>query len=989
MFPFSPTPFLRLPTTVNDQTENKGDTDSDGLESSTTTLHSSLSPVTPPSSPEFEPFKGKPNPRASSSPIAIGSESDREEDEEEGGKQLQRQPNYSINCSSYLSLPSVTSMSSAYMTAAELEDNSPPGAIVTPTAQSPLNQILYPQWEDQIPAISVSPVICSKEDEEEEENEDEFASEGTVQRHLTLPPSRCQSVLSLASSTESIASTVVEELVHQSFPPPFFIDGMRQTYSPTPPPSALPEWAPTRQEVLQMRSYIADTSKGFPYLWHNTVHYIKEKIDTEQVCIGRYTIANGLLEVLAEAISCNIIPVLELIQDFLPEFRGKNVNQLFSFHALSKASRYGHTTGRHPASCPLLSLLHIAVRLNNADVVRVLIQDFDASPDLEDSNGLTAVHIAVMSAIRIISRSQQPSSEWSAATTIVSHLLSDGRGDPNKPTEDGLTPLAMAVRYLLFSETQLQSSPQLVRRQSDPIRQSISNPTPPSAFNLPHKLVSLLLHHGAIPGTSLHRMSFLRSTFTASLQSCTAEELVNRLIPFKEQGPKLHKLKVENFAVRDVRLCSRNTQSQLYALSGCQLVFQELRQHKVNLQCQPTRPQAAFPPDIGPSYLLLPVVQIKQQWTQSLKESESLEMPFPKSCEAYSFRKELETVDELEDLWKSSNLTDEIVYQSLIIMERCLGRDDLITLEMLVLAHNWLISAQQADRSNLLFMRFMESLVSYVEGIPTNHSAEGFFTLIELEHFISTVVFGSSMGDLLLSPLSPQTPTTDFSPIEQFPQEYVMFASCIVPALSSRVSHCPIHRTTGHLPFTDSLINNTIQNAMFLISSRVTSYGTRGSMVRWMMQTLARTCFKIFNSNGSNTTILHLAIDLANDTKLVAALLKFETTKSVVNEPRRNGAHFDLPIHNARTPDMVRLLVDYGAHIDAVDSAGRTLSTVRPSAWLRSPSLPDKLLGHVYLPPLTCLASRAVVSGQVPYQLMAIPSAIRTLIQLHNPTRTC
>ena len=944
----------------------------DELESSTSsTLHSSLSPVTPPSSPELIPPL-KP-PRASSSPVSLDSCLSDEEEDKSTTDQV------STNRSFY----SFQSTSSAYHSA--LEDSS---SSITPSLESSQRFLDLP-WNDQLPSISVSEEEAD-EIREEEEHDDEEA-DGIVQTHLTLPLSRCSSVLSPSTSSDSIASTIVNEH-HQQFPPSFFVDEVRQSNSPSPLPSALPEWAPTRQEVLQMRSYIADTSKAFPYLWQNTVHYIRDKLETGQVCIGHYTIANGLLEVLAEAICSNIIAVLQLlVEEFLPEFRGKSINQLFRFHALRRSSH--HLGESEKTSCPLSSLLHIAVRNNNDSFVRTLVLDLDACPDMEDSNGLTPLHLAVMNAIRISSKSQHSWSKWMAVSNIISCLLSEGKGDPNKPSKDGLTPLAMTVRHLLFSETQPQLSPPLFKRHSDGFLQSTSPHTAlSSSTDLPRKLVDLLLSHGAIPGASLHRMSFIRSTFTASLQSCTAEELVNRLVPTLDDK-ECHKLKPkigENFAVRDVRRCSRKTQSQVYALSGCQLVFQELRQHKLVHQTQPTQQQTCFPPDIGPSYLLLPVVQIKEHWKQSLHEREALGLPSPTTCEAYSFRKELETVGELEEMWKSTNLTDEIVYQSLIIMDRCLGRDDLLTLEMLLLAHNWLISAQQADRSYLLFLRFLESLAPHIEGIPPGHSAEGFFKLIELEHFLSTVAFNTNMGELLLSPLSPLSPqeaAASFNPIEQFPQEYIMFVSAIVPALSSRVSQCPAHQSAGYLPLIDSLISTTIQNAMYLISSRVATHGARGSMVRWMIKTLVRSSCKVFNSDGSSTTILHIAIDLSTDTRLVTALLEYETTKFLVNELRRQHRRFDLPIHMARHPDMIRLLLDHGAHLDAVDSEGRTASEICPSAWKSSPKLPNNLLQQVHLPRLVCLASKAVVRGRVPYQLMSMSSEIKNLIKLHNHTR--
>ena len=1004
MFPFSPTPSPPIPLFLHPGAGNADRTESPAVEAAeaaaeenslgdappdysewsdslTTSLRSSLSPVTPSSSPEMPDTH---SPTTCRSPETL--------QREDGG--LEEQPSESsLNYCSFLSLQSCMSTSSAYLSACEEQPStcsSPPTTSSTPlhSSSSGAPQFPYPLWSNQPTPILISLMDCSTSDDdvEWEGKEKEEDTESFQQAHLTLPSSRCSSILSPAPSLESVASTVVDEVQHLSFPPPYFVNPVSVDSSPSPPPSAQPEWTPTKQEVLQMRSYVAGTSRWSPHMWHNTVHFIREKLEEERCCIGRHTITNGLLEVLAEAICSNLISALLLVEELLPDFRGRGVNQLFTFHPLHSSVSHCLPVEleRDSTSCPAETLLHIAVHQNRPNFVRVLVQDLEASPDEEDSIGLTPLHIAVLNAVRFGSRSSQ---EWSTVITIISCLLGEGRADVNKPTEDGLTPLAMAVRHLLFSDIQPQLSLQFHRKQSDSFLQSLSTQASPSANEAPRKLIELLLSHGATPDASLHRMSFMRSTFTASLQSCTAEELINRLIPTvvgKEERPKPSLQQQSGhfegkFAIRDARRCSKSTQSRLFALSGCQLVFQELQQHRLTLHSLPPKSKSSSSLDIGSSYLLLPVVQIKHHWTLSLQERES-STSLSRPCEAYCFRRELETVEDLEELWKSSNLTEEIVYQSLIIMEQCLGPDDFITLEMVLLTHNWLISALKSENANLLFLHFLESLVCRVENMPSIRTAEGFFQLLELEHFIGTVVAETDIGDTLLFRHS-----VSCNSIEQSPQEYVKFASCIIPVLSTQVSQCPSHLSTGQLLSVDRLISTTLQNAMSLVASRVSTYGARGSLVRWMVKNLIKTCSKVFYSDGSCTTILHVAIEMKDDSRLIAALLELGA-KAVLNEQRKRGFQFDLPIHTAKAKDTVRLLIEQGAHLDAVDSEGRTASELCPFVWGGSSCVfPDKVLQSSRLPPLVCLASRAVVREHVPYTHLDLPIAVRRLIQLHSP----
>ena len=82
----------------------------------------------------------------------------------------------------------------------------------------------------------------------------------------------------------------------------------------------------------------------------------------------------------------------------------------------------------------------------------------------------------------------------------------------------------------------------------------------------------------------------------------------------------------------------------------------------------------------------------------------------------------------------------------------------------------------------------------------------------------------------------------------------------------------------------------------------------------------------------------------------------------------------------AKRIHFISLLVNNGAHLDAVNSYGRTADqTYWLSPEIKAIVAPPKPL------PLTCLASRAVVAGGIPYNdLTCIPSHMKAFVALHD-----
>lgn len=87
----------------------------------------------------------------------------------------------------------------------------------------------------------------------------------------------------------------------------------------------------------------------------------------------------------------------------------------------------------------------------------------------------------------------------------------------------------------------------------------------------------------------------------------------------------------------------------------------------------------------------------------------------------------------------------------------------------------------------------------------------------------------------------------------------------------------------------------------------------------------------------------------------------------VINHPDKEG---ERPLHTiTKRKDIFKLLINHGAHIDAVNSEGKT-------------ALP---MGTFGVRSLYCTVANAIVSFSMPYQSIGLPSRVVHFIMLHDP----
>ena len=119
----------------------------------------------------------------------------------------------------------------------------------------------------------------------------------------------------------------------------------------------------------------------------------------------------------------------------------------------------------------------------------------------------------------------------------------------------------------------------------------------------------------------------------------------------------------------------------------------------------------------------------------------------------------------------------------------------------------------------------------------------------------------------------------------------------------------------------------------------------------------------------------------------------------LLNTPSALSGH--RPLHHLMKSDMplvdkkriAQLMVDKGAHIDAVDRNGKDATHAFFPLSLKSPVHVDInhihdlvcLITHEHPPPLCCLAAKSVISNDVDYHQMLLPPRLKQIISYHDP----
>ena len=375
-------------------------------------------------------------------------------------------------------------------------------------------------------------------------------------------------------------------------------------------------------------------------------------------------------------------------------------------------------------------------------------------------------------------------------------------------------------------------------------------------------------------------------------------------------------------------------------------------------------------------------VMLLNLWNRALTLRTSNTLGVLQNCspiEAYGNRAEIKTHEDFRVLQSS---VSEIHYQALIMRERIMGYGDFSLIQQLSRYATELLHLNRLREAELLWIRLMDMLSYFISSKPTEYSAHFFthsfvrawtaliekfvvaFEEVDLKNmyqpnfkpFVEFVLKGLEFLELPVSDCPKPTPL-------QF-VIYALTLFCMWLRLERQL-HGDLDKAETYNNDCESLGHKFVAGYMFLE-----------------------------NSGDANLTLLHLALDsssLQNSviqtgiSWLIPALLRWGSD-AVVDVPNLNGMRpLHLAISNTDSSEVLTHLLDYGAHLDAVNAAGKSVFDIYRARRMRLSNPRTAHLGEVlYASPLSlaCHACRVVVAEGLPYE--AMPPHVKDFIRLHD-----
>ena len=365
-------------------------------------------------------------------------------------------------------------------------------------------------------------------------------------------------------------------------------------------------------------------------------------------------------------------------------------------------------------------------------------------------------------------------------------------------------------------------------------------------------------------------------------------------------------------------------------------------------------------------------------WARALTIREENKLVF--NClppnEAYGNREEIKTVGDLEQLSVASSSLYEAYYQSLIIRERCMGYGDQKLLRYLYQRGRVFMNRHKYDDAERLLIRATEMVLHVLKtkkiygkalffsgarqdvlqvGSYIEHSYEWVQRLLKEDYVPDFVRYLKLVIELLAVLMEPDQNQNVVDDRALLCAIFSLFATWLQTSEAVDVDGTPLGS----------------------VDCEEIGY----SFVTRHLHTL------------SDSSLLHLALSeyyhlkrqtiypsLKDISRLTASLLRWGAHK-VVNEPTPEGErplHLAAHLANSEGQSPIPVLLQYGAHLDAVGTDGRAAQDLCTSEELKALLFPSVPL------PLSCQASRFLVSNSTPYRTMDLPPHIKQFIELHD-----
>lgn len=570
------------------------------------------------------------------------------------------------------------------------------------------------------------------------------------------------------------------------------------------------------------------------------------------------------------------------------------------------------------------SALFAASVNGHLNVVKYLTKH-GASPNLQECCGATAIHAALL---------------YNRSIKIIDHLIRHG-ADINIADMLGQTPLMLAARK---GDHMLSTLKYLLKKGA------YMNYMDVNGYSA--------LHHAAHHGNSRIAEELLFSgadpMFKEAPISCKTEEGQNYtpcplyLAAANGSGPSgdvvRHLLKHDK--------CTPACEADAYLLLG-------------SSHCETSR-----------RWLSL---HVEGLWSRALvicEENKLLHRYLPPIAD-YGNRIEVKCVAELQELSTATLSLYEAYYQSLIIRERCMGYADLKLIRLLThRGHVFLNQKKYRDAENVLFRA--TTMVLY--RLNTRKSLDKALFFYDLQHELPRVnQYVDLSYEWIVKMLKAKHPPSF--------HRYVELGLALLDSTTKAESS---HRTDPRevLCGVLSLFATWLQQdgIISLDGDTVTSNECEELGQKFVSQ-------HILTLPG--LTLLHFVLSeefhhkrqtsyhSIKDISLLLSIILYWGANKVINKPTSGGErplHLAVYLANNEGQLLVPVLLNHGAHLDAVNKDGKTPKD------LCDPELESVLFPTVPLP-LVCQACHLIVAEDIPYDNLDLPPHIKHLISVHDSSK--
>ena len=345
----------------------------------------------------------------------------------------------------------------------------------------------------------------------------------------------------------------------------------------------------------------------------------------------------------------------------------------------------------------------------------------------------------------------------------------------------------------------------------------------------------------------------------------------------------------------------------------------------------------------------------EMEFSLKIREEKHLSVVYAEPRKEFGYCQEVKTRQELRELWNTPEIQKNLLYQWLLVVERCIGMLENEMTNTCYLVSCSFIEMGFCHKSELLLTLMFEiELASSERGLP---SLQVSYPEHTYEHLINVQKIVTDSCVQMIT-------TTGYQP--KLFDRYINFGERILGLISRMNAAQNFTRISS-----EQIALLTLEYfSLWVDSIAVMTDCKQRAEAESFLQAVGEK-FIASHLCIDETTLLHIAASstTANSNMLfLEYLLKWGADKviNLVNDLGRAPIHFSV--------DLFHLFTSYGAHPDAVTNLGE--------------SVYDKLnmTGENQLVPLSlaCYAARAIVADKIPYLSIDLPLPIQSFIKLHD-----